>query len=181
MAVRRKHIRAVAERILVSHQIHKAPVPIKEIAQAMGVQVKEAPTEDNLSGFLFRDPQHRQAIIGINKRHHPNRQRFTMAHELGHFLLHEGERIHIDSLAKGFEVNLRDDASSLGIDEDEKEANLFAAEILMPASFLEKDLARLDLLDEDANGEILEPLAKRYRVSVQALTVRLSYLGYVSI
>jgi len=51
----------------------------------------------------------------------------------------------------------------------------------MPASFLEKDLARLDLLDEDAYGEILEPLAKRYRVSVQALTVRLSYLGYVPI
>jgi Zn-dependent peptidase ImmA (M78 family) len=75
-------------------------------------------------------------------------------------------------------VRLRDDTSSQGIDEAEKEANLFAAELLMPEEFLKKDLAgrsTLDLYDED----YIPQLAENYGVSVQALMFRLQYLGYI--
>ncbi len=73
---------------------------------------------------------------------------------------------------------LRDDTSSQGIDDAEKEANLFAAEILMPEEFLRKDLAgrsTLDLYDEN----YLPQLAQTYGVSVQAFMFRLQYLRYI--
>jgi len=72
----------------------------------------------------------------------------------------------------------RDERSSEGTDEHEIEANIFAAELLMPAAFLERDLEQLDpadLLDEDG----LISLAAAYRVSPQALTFRLANLGYI--
>ena len=75
-------------------------------------------------------------------------------------------------------MRLRDDVSTMGVDDDEKEANLFAAELLMPESFVRKDLAgytTLDLYDDD----FLPELARKYGVSVQAITFRLQYLGYI--
>ena len=76
-------------------------------------------------------------------------------------------------------VSLRDSESAKGEDNDEKEANFFAAELLMPAAFLADDLQGrdLDLLDDD---EFLHKLAKKYKVSVQALTFRLANLGYIT-
>jgi Zn-dependent peptidase ImmA (M78 family) len=73
---------------------------------------------------------------------------------------------------------LRDDVSSQGIDEAEREANFFAASLLMPKEFLEADLAAeddVDLLDDD----FLRNLARKYGVSTQALVNRLKNLGYI--
>lgn len=180
MAVRRKHIRTLVERLLSSQGVKSAPVEVEKLALALGVEVRYEPADDHLSGFLLRDLKHHGAVIGVNSKHHKNRQRFTIAHELGHFFLHEGERVHVDRADYGFQVKLRNEDSSKGIDEEEKEANLFAAELLMPASFLENDLTKvetLDLLDEDA----LKNLADSYRVSTTALTFRLAYLEYIQL
>jgi Zn-dependent peptidase ImmA (M78 family) len=174
--VRRKHIRALAEKLLKEHRIRSAPVPVAEIAKTLGVDVRLEPGEDDLSGFLYRDRQRNRAIIGVNADHHPNRQNFTAAHELGHFLLHEFDDVHVD---RQFKVWLRSETSSQGTDDEEKEANLFAAEFLMPARFLEKDvetIGEFDLLDE----KVIQRLAEDYGVSAQAMTFRLTYLGYVA-
>ena len=72
-------------------------------------------------------------IIGINTLRRPNRQRFALAYELGHLILHENDltkEIHVD---KGFHTY---PSSSVGEDEMEIEANRFANEILMPESLL---------------------------------------------
>jgi Zn-dependent peptidase ImmA (M78 family) len=131
------------------------------------------------SGFIVRDEENlRKIVIGANKSHHPHRQRFTIAHELGHFLLHKGETVHVDEGRGALAINLRDSESSKGEDNEEKEANLFAAELLMPAKFLKKDLEgkSFDLL---ADTTLLDGLAKKYQVSTQALTFRLANLGYI--
>jgi Zn-dependent peptidase ImmA (M78 family) len=131
------------------------------------------------SGFIVRDEENlRKIVIGANKSHHPHRQRFTIAHELGHFLLHKGETVHVDEGRGALATNLRDSESSKGEDNEEKEANLFAAELLMPAKFLKKDLEgkSFDLL---ADTTLLDGLAKKYQVSTQALTFRLANLGYI--
>jgi Zn-dependent peptidase ImmA (M78 family) len=175
MSVRRKHIRTVTEQLLARHQVQSAPVPVEKIARSLGLTVRKEPTEDDLSGFLVRDRKKGTAIIGVNARHHPNRQNFTVAHELGHFLLHEGDAIHVD---RRFQVKLRNEESSKGTDLEEKEANLFAAELLMPKSFLEGDLAEIGEFDLDDDATLTK-LAKKYGVSTQALTIRLGYLGYV--
>lgn len=173
--VRRKHIRTLVQRLLAEHHFRSAPVDVKDIAAALGVEVQETPAEDDLSGFLYRDRKCKSAIIGVNADHHPNRRNFTAAHELGHYLLHDFDDVHVD---RDFKVWLRNDASSQGTDVEEKEANLFAAELLMPAQFLAEDveeIGTIDLLDE----VVLQELAIKYGVSTQAMMFRLAYLGYV--
>ena len=173
--VRRKYIRSRVDSLLAQNRVRSAPVPVTEIADALGVEVRLESAADELSGFLYRDRKRNLAIIGVNADHHPNRQSFTTAHELGHFLLHEFDEIHVD---RQFKVWLRSEASSQGTDLEEKEANLFAAELLMPAQFIQNDVEEIGTLDV-VDEEILQNLADRYGVSVQAMTFRLAYLGYL--
>src|SRR5580765_6489946 len=106
--VRRKHIRALAERLLTEHDVRKAPVPVKEIAARLGAKVQQQQAAEDLSGFLYRDRKRKLTIIGVNSAHHPNRQNFTAAHELGHFLLHDFNDVHVD---RQFKVWLRNETS----------------------------------------------------------------------
>ena len=177
MGVRRKYIRATIEQLLEGYGIKTAPVDVEKLALLIGANVQYEPTEDKLSGFILKDLKKQTVLIGVNKNHHKNRQRFTIAHELGHLLLHEKGRIHVDHK---FQINLRDEHSSTGISEEEKEANLFAAELLMPAKFISKDLAEIEAFDL-FDDEYLNKLADKYQVSTQALTFRLAYLNYIQL
>jgi Zn-dependent peptidase ImmA (M78 family) len=173
MAIRRRKIESMIEELLATYHITEAPVPVEIIAKAKGARIFYQSLEDDVSGFLYRDKA--QAVIGVNTHHAPVRQNFTTAHELGHLLLHDQEQLHIDH---GFRLRLRDDVSSQGTDEAEREANFFAASILMPRRFLEEDLVHeesVDLLDDD----FLSDLARKYGVSAQALVNRLKNLGYI--
>lgn len=115
------------------------------------------------------------AVIGVNSVDAPVRQRFTIAHEIGHFILHKDEALHVDEKSL---IGLRDRKSSLAVDEREIEANQFAAELLMPATFLQKDI--LNLPDDIEVEEAITKLAHRYQVSTQAMTFRLTALGCLS-
>jgi Zn-dependent peptidase ImmA (M78 family) len=173
MAIRRRKIQSLCQELLSTHGITAPPVPVKQLAHACGARLALDRLEGDLSGFVYRDGD--QTVIGVNTRHAPTRQRFTIAHELGHLLLHQPGEIHLD---RNFSVRLRDDTSSQGTKPEEIEANLFAAEILMPSAFLERDLRNvpIDLVDE----EVVSMLAKKYGVSTQALVIRLTSLGYLS-
>lgn len=174
MTIRRKQIRSLAEECLARCAVHRAPVPVDKVVESYGIDICRTPTEDELSGFMYRDRELNSAVIGVNGDHSTNRQRFTLGHELGHFLLHEHDGVHID---RGYQVKLRSRASSEGTNIEEQEANLFAAELLMPAMFLKDDLAKagpVDLEDE----EVIAKLAKRYGVSNQAMTFRLAFLKH---
>lgn len=175
--VRRKHIRALVEQLLTEHRVRAAPVPVGEIANSLGVEVQHQAGDDELSGFLYRDRKRKLSIIGVNADHHPNRQNFTTAHELGHFLLHDFDDIHVD---RQFKVWLRSEASSQGTDTEEKEANLFAAELLMPARFLGKDVEKIGAFDVE-DEDVIQELAEKYGVSTQAMSFRLAYLGYLQL
>src|SRR6185312_11744791 len=100
------------------------------IIKARGIVLQYAPLDEDLSGMAY--VKDGVGIIGLNALHHPNRQRFSAAHELAHHELHAdilSRAVHVD---KGFQVLLRDDVSSLGIEPREIEANAFASELLMP-------------------------------------------------
>ena len=173
MAIRRRRIENLIEELLTTYRITEAPVPVERIAKAQGARIFHQSLEDDMSGFLYRDND--QSVIGVNTHHAPVRQNFTTAHELGHLLLHDQEQFHIDH---AFRVRLRDDVSSQGTDDAEREANLFAASLLMPRRFLEQDLEGEDyvnLLDDD----FLSDLARKYGVSTQALVNRLKNVGYI--
>lgn len=128
--------------------------------------------EESVSGMLVIKDGH--AIIGINNSHHPNRQRFTIAHELGHFVLHSDEsKVFIDNTP----VFFRDEQASQGVSQTEIDANNFAAELLMPEDFIKEQLKKhpIDAFDDFA----IRRLAAQMHVSVQALTIRLAKLNLV--
>ena len=172
MPIRRFKIQKLVSHLLTEFKVEEPPVPVRRIARGCGARIFREGQEGDLSGFLFR--RAKEIVIGVNTNHAPVRQRFTIAHELGHLLLHDVDELHVD---RGFMVRLRSDISSLGLDENEMEANRFAAELLMPTRFLKRDLEGAELnFTDDAT---LRLLARRYGVSAQALAIRLSGLGYL--
>jgi Zn-dependent peptidase ImmA (M78 family) len=104
--------------------------------------------------------------------HAPTRRRFTIAHELGHFLLHRNEELHVD---ERFPIGFRSELSSKALDAAEIEANQFAAELLMPSTLLIDHVRSLSSIG-DAETAVSQ-LAHLYEVSEQAMTIRLSALG----
>lgn len=174
MAVRRRKIREMVKTLLAKANVTEAPVPVWEIARTNGARIVPDSLDGDLSGFLYRDSF--QVVIGVNTQHAHVRQNFTVAHELAHLLLHDQEKLHVDRAFPT--VMLRNEASSRGIEDAEKEANLFAAELLMPETLLFQDLAGRSALDLHDDRYIPE-LAQKYGVSVQALMFRLQYLGYI--
>src|SRR5258708_3378707 len=72
--------------LLEKLDITKAPVPVEKIAKHLGAQVRFSPFDNEISGMIHI--REGKAIIGINSMNHPHRQRFSIAHELGHLVLH---------------------------------------------------------------------------------------------
>ena len=112
--------------------------------------------------------------LGYNSTHAPVRQRFTIAHEISHYILHlkknQKSQLFIDRF-----VFRRDENSSTGNDREEVEANRFAAALLMPETFVRKVIERFDFDLDDS--EAIDSLAKRFNVSTAAMTNRLTTLG----
>lgn len=157
--------------ILDKFNISQPPVDVKKIARKFNIEIKIKPYEghDDLSGVLVRDSH--GTIIGVNALHPKPRQRFTIAHELGHFFLHEVDPLFID---KKISIYYRHSTATDGKNEKEIEANNFAGMLLIPKKLLQEDLKKeaIDILDE----EVIRKLAKRYQVSEQAMSIRLARL-----
>jgi Zn-dependent peptidase ImmA (M78 family) len=136
------------------------------MAKLAGAILRSGDLPDNLSGFLLR--QAGGAVIGVNAEHADTRQRFTIAHEIGHLLLHP-DQSYLDR--KILPAYFRDDRSRTAEDKVEIDANQFAADLLMPKRFLLRALANREIDVEDADE--VSKLAKRFGVSPQALTYRL--------
>ena len=169
---RRSKIVGQARSLLEKHSVTAPPVPVERIAKAEGAQVRFAPLDDELSGMVY--VKDGVPIIGVNSLHHPNRQRFTIAHECGHLILHRVQitkEVHVD---KEFSMLRRSAESSAGTNDIEIEANLFAAELLMPESFLTQEFGDESLDIENENS--VNAIAKIFRVSPSAMRFRLGNL-----
>lgn len=162
-----------AHDLLVRYNCLRRPVPLDILAHRLGLRVQPALLGDEVSGVLVLDGE--QGTIGVNSSQAPVRQRFTIAHEIGHYELHKSSsRLFIDKTYSAF---LRSDASSTGEDRQEIEANQFAAALLMPSDLVRSELERIviDLADESS----LASLAENFQVSRQAMSFRLANLGYL--
>ncbi len=171
--IRHKLIQQTVENLLSEANVSTPPVDAKVIAESKGALVVQEKNEDGFSGFLFRSTDS-APIIGVNANHPATRRRFTVAHELGHLLLHPKSGVHVDEGV----FQMRDARASAGSDEEEIEANRFAAELLMPRHFLEADIEALGRIFLDDEKTITK-LAKQYCVSSQSMAIRLSSLGLV--
>ena len=149
--------------------IVEVPVPVEQIARRLGAQVAYEDFDGDISGMLFRDEGRK--VIGVNSRHAPTRQRFTVAHEVGHLEMHKGQRVFIDRFVR---VNMRDGQTNL----EERQANAFAAELLMPRALVPDETERLLARHRDVTQpELVSTLAQRFQVSPAAMQYRLMNLG----
>src|SRR5688572_14317671 len=116
----------IAQEILAEQKVSKLNVKIREIAKCYAYILRD-PLPDDVSGMLIPAAQGstKRWIIVVNKNHPVTRQNFSMAHELAHLILHGYTAAHADG---GQPVRFRNEASSLGTEKDEIEANQFAAE-----------------------------------------------------
>lgn len=163
----------IAARKILNTVGYDIPVDIVGILQSYNIAIKSQPLEDSMSSMLII--KNGRATIGINGTHHSNRQRFSLAHELGHYILHsKWTQVFLDAST----IFFRDELASEGSDIEEIEANTFAAELLMPENVLRQIIRQqpLDAFDDKA----VQKLAQRFEVSVQALTIRLTRLGLIT-
>lgn len=156
------------EELLGRFDVRRPPVAVDKIAKKLGLLLCPLPADDEISGAIVR--RNDRVVIAINPAHHINRQRFTIAHELGHFFFHEGLEEHVD---QNFRIAWRKADSSKGINWAEIEANRFAAELLMPTRFLQAELESLEEIDK----RTVALLARKYVVSPESMKIRLSQFG----
>jgi len=160
MADYNKATQLAAEK-LSKYRVNEPLVPVFEIAEAEGLTVKVVKMPDTLSrvsGFL--DP-HTKTIF-VNAEDVPARQRFTVAHELGHYALsHDPDKYPV--LLRFPELN--------GEDDIEKEANCFAANLLVPKELLRETIKKYGLTSEDA-----PVLAQMFGVSNAVIKFRMKHI-----
>lgn len=173
----RQQIEQQVYELLLEYDVRSVPVPVEAIAIGKGLPIVETEMTPEMSGALIKS----QAIQGIavNASQAPVRKRFTVAHELAHHLLNHIDSDHVDWQ---FTVIRRDGRSSEAEDDQEIAANFFAASLLMPKHLLRQDIERYKRFDGevrlDDNDLLL--LAKKYKVSKDAMRYRLQNLGFIS-
>lgn len=136
------------------------PVPIDRIIQEIGLPLSYEFMDDDMSGYIERSNGSYRIVV--NALHPETRQRFTAAHELGHYIYHR------DLLGDGVGDNRAYRAEGTKIDNrnirplHERQANSFAANVLMPRHRL-----------TDVHGESTAALAGKFGVSQEAMRIRL--------
>ena len=137
------------------------PLDVAELSRVLGIKMSFEPMQGEDSGSLKKVKKTGEWIMKVNSLHHPNRQRFTIAHELGHFIKHSMQCDEFSDAAffRNGETNPM-----------EADANAFAAELLMPASSFRSYI-------ENESSEV-DDIADHFQVSALAVRIRAKQLGY---
>ncbi|MBO0347196.1 ImmA/IrrE family metallo-endopeptidase [Roseibium sp. CAU 1637] len=138
------------------------PVKLGAIAKRLGVKVLLSTLPRGTSGQIGQEDG--EFVIRINRHEAKYRQRFTLAHELAHFLLHK-ERIIADG---GWSENVL--LRSGQPENIEYEANRLASDLVIPSAEL---TAAAEEYSGPATSEVIEDLARRFGVSTTAMEIKL--------
>ena len=156
------------------------PINIHQVVRKKNIDLIEYDFGEDVSGVLLYDGE--KATIGYSINNGSNRQRFTIAHELGHYMLgHQRKGVFVDTPDKYFPPLFRNKDSSTGESLQEQEANAFAAAILMPEPLLLEQIAAIQKLGKHLieDYDIADVLAKNFCISPQAMTFRLNKLDII--
>ncbi len=140
------------------------PVNLERLADALGVKLKYAYLDDAISGMI--ETIRGGYLVTVNALHPVSRQRFTIAHELGHYMFHRteiGDGLDDDRLYRSTNVGKYHN-TAIGPAE-ETEANKFAANLLMPQELV-------DIMWRE-DGTNIEKMAEKFGVSKAAMKIRL--------
>lgn len=137
--------------------LRATPVPVEEIARRLSVEVLRR-TNPGYAGAVLGESETGNAWIWVDTENSRHRQRFTIAHELGHLILHPLGKHHRDA-SFGYGQRVR---------KMEEQANAFAGSLLMPR------ISILPFLTQSSAS--VARLAQRFDVSVAAMNVRVKWI-----
>lgn len=176
----RKRIEKHALRVLRDLSLLQVPIDVEEVAKGLNLTVTTTDLGPGVSGALFMNQN--GASIGVNPADPKVRRRFTIAHEIGHFQLHPmttGLFIDRDYYVSS-KILFRNAESKTGERTKEREANAFAAALLMPIPLLQAEINQI--IEEKptiSDEELTSHLAKTFEVSEMAMAIRLSNLHFL--
>jgi hypothetical protein len=159
---------ALADCIAENFDSMRVPVPVEEIATAVGIEELRESDSESFEGLLVTDEGKTKGAIAYSILSSSERRRFTVAHEIGHFLI----PTH-GANAQCAKADLGVFKSSDARKSKEAEANRFAASLLMPRTLYLSDIRRLGAPETE---HILR-LASRYEVSKEAAARRFAQLS----
>ena len=158
-----------ATETLRRHGLFSVPIDPVKLANALGVEVRNGKFHgDAYASMISRRGEH--LLILVDRDNPPWRKRFSIAHELGHYVLHmAGETSEYAATV----ADLFREAEPRDVPFDRKrgediEANRFAAALLMPEALIRDELEK---------GTGLDVLYRVFNVSEQAMGYRLDNLG----
>ena len=158
--------------------LESIPINIEGLIRAYGLELdKNADLSEGILGQLkYQDNNFK---ILVKRTDHYYRKRFTMAHELGHFLLHKGKMAgniidDVNTLSGGYSAINRDSSIS---NKEEVEANNYAAQVLMPKDLLIKYAKDRGAFNSGKlDDEALQEMATAFQVSKAAMKIRIEGL-----
>ena len=154
-----------AHEVFYKYDNNELPINIEQIASTYGIALQYKNLKKNISAILYFDESPR---IIVNKNDHVNRQRFSIAHEMGHLFLEHGLQKHTYEQTIFFRAKENKNQNQIL----ELEANHFAAELLMPSFLLKKRLNEKEYKKLD-DKDLISKLATEFQVSTIAMQIRL--------
>ncbi len=143
------------------------PIPVDSVVSYLGINLKYEDLNSNMAGSIEKLPDPDGYVITVNINDTDHQRRFTIAHEISHFLLHKDV---LDNSSKMHRIiddkNYRSDLSTAR----EIEANNLAAQLLMPAEMI---TASIKEYNERKERITTKTLAKIFNVSFIAMRIRL--------
>ncbi len=143
--------------------LNEPPIDVYELAKNNGLDIVEIDfpaAQNQIAGFVtIKDGANK---LYVNLSDSPNRRNFTVAHELGHWILHRDELETNPNRSVLFRIAI----GKLNTDPLERQANIFAANLLVP----------LELLEKYRDKETIDQLAARFGVSKDVIGYRLELL-----
>lgn len=146
------------------------PVDPETVAVRMGATVVRKPVDADVSGMLMhRDGR---TIIGLNAGLPEGRERFALAHLVGHLHLHQKRDLILDVADRFSRGNL----TCLATDREEAEANRFAQALLAPEGTVRRMAAEADFRTA---AQLVDLLAPQFGLTRMMMAVRLMTLGVI--
>lgn len=151
-----------AQQVLDQLQITGPPVDVEAVAATHGLTVRYVARTGGFEGRLVRE----RMLIEVNRHHHRRKQRFTLAHEIGHFVLAHS------SVVSTYDDRSFSDPSRV----NERQANVFGAALLMPEPWIREHWDELQRVDRP-----IDKMAERFDVSPEAMYYRLADLDLLEL
>lgn len=162
--------RKMAKKIIKDYKLTEVPTSLEKIFQSLGLKYVELNDLEDIDGAIL-EIDGKPAIAVLNKAKSIPRQRFTLAHELGHiFLKHKQRDLYVPEEERGEEECEEGKIRHNKKPSVESEADAFASELLIPFDQIKK------LYNETGN---IDMMAEIFQVSKQAMAVAImNYLKY---